>query len=79
MLAAQATVQALVRSDGLHRARCFTSVDIPAHYSCSTGYRPSIDPLRRQLAHKRVPPAAAARRAFPPDNNPRPSQREAGL
>ena len=25
-----------------HRTRCFTSIDIPAHYSCGTGYCPSI-------------------------------------
>ena len=62
-----------------HRASCFTSIDLPAHYSCSTGCHPSIDPLRRRapppsttppppasvlLLSASTAPSAAATRAF---------------
>jgi len=48
-------------------APLLTSIEISAHYSCGTGYSPSIDPLRRHWDRKQAILAAAARRA--PHNN----------
>jgi hypothetical protein len=45
--------------------RCFANIEITAHYSCGTGYSPSIDPLRHHRARKQVVLAKVARRAYP--------------